>query len=39
MKATLQNLQGDYRGWHKPMSAGQQAQILREVFEVPQPDH
>ena len=39
LKATLQSLRADYRGWHEPMPAAQQAQILREVFDVPKPAH
>ena len=38
-QATLRNLRADYRGWYEPMPAGQQAQILREVFDVPEPAH
>jgi hypothetical protein len=37
--ATLQNLRADFRGWHEPMPAAQQAQVLREVFDVPKPAH
>lgn len=39
LKATLRNLRADYRGWHEPMPAAQQAQILHEVFDVPKPAH
>ena len=39
LKATLRNLRTDYRGWHEPMPAAQQAQILHEVFDVPKPAH
>ena len=39
LRATLQNLRADYRGWHEPMPAAQQAQILREVFDVPKSAH
>jgi hypothetical protein len=39
VKATVQNLRADYRGWHEPMPAAQQAQILREVFEIQKPAH
>src|SRR5438105_2524744 len=37
LKATLQNLRADYRGWHEPMPAAEKAEILREVFDVPKP--
>lgn len=37
LKATLRNLQADFRGWHEPMTASQSAQIIREVFDVPKP--
>lgn len=39
LKATLRNLRADYRGWHEPMPGPQQAQILREVFDVSEPSH
>jgi len=39
LKATLRNLRADYRGWHEPMPAPQQAQILRDIFDVPKPAH
>ena len=39
LKATLQNLRADYRGWHEPMPTAQQAQVLCEVFDVPKPAH
>jgi len=35
LKATLQNLRADFRGWHEPMPATQKAELLREVFDVP----
>ena len=39
VKATLLNLRADYRGWHEPMPAAQQTQILSEVFDVPKSAH
>ena len=39
LKATLKNLWADYRGWHEPMPAAQKEQILREVFDGPEPAH
>jgi hypothetical protein len=39
LKATLRSLRADYRGWHEPMPGPQQAQILREVFNVSEPSH
>jgi hypothetical protein len=39
LRATLQNLRADYRGWHEPMAAGQRSKILREVFDGPQRPH
>jgi hypothetical protein len=39
LKATLQNLRADYRGWHEPMPAGQKAQVLSEVFNGAKPAH
>jgi hypothetical protein len=39
LRATVQNLRADYRGWHEPMAAGQRAQVLAEVFDVPKPSH
>ncbi|MBM3882625.1 MAG: hypothetical protein FJ387_23370 [Verrucomicrobia bacterium] len=36
VRATLDLLQADYRGWHDPMAAEQRARFLREVFpDVP----
>lgn len=34
LKATVENLRADYRGWYEPMPAAQRDQILREVFAV-----
>jgi hypothetical protein len=39
LKATVLNLQADYRGWHQPMPDFQRAQILHDVFDVPKPAH
>jgi len=39
LKATLQTLRADYRGWHEPMPAGQRNEILREVFDGAKPAH
>ncbi len=39
VRATLQNLRADYRGWHEPMPAAQKAQILSEVFNGAKPAH
>ena len=39
IKATLQNLRADYRGWHEPMPTAQKAQILAEVFDGAKPAH
>jgi hypothetical protein len=39
LKATVQNLRADYRGWHEPMPDAERAQVLREVFDGPKPAH
>lgn len=39
LRATVQNLRADYRGWHEPMPAAQKAQILAEVFNGAKPAH
>jgi hypothetical protein len=39
VRATLQNLRADYRGWHEPMPAAQRAQILSEVFDGAKSAH
>jgi hypothetical protein len=38
-RATLRNLQSDYRGWHEPMPAAQKEQILADVFDGPKSAH
>jgi hypothetical protein len=39
LRATMENLRSDYRGWHEPMPAAERTQILREVFDVSKPAH